>query len=108
MAQPIVSPDGSLQIIRHRGTFPIMGNTQVQGAVENTGGENADAEIKIDFSNAEIKIDFYDAADNFVSGLEEVLQDIKPGETRSFDMVCEFTTSMTEIDSYKIYIAKKG
>ena len=99
MAQPIVSPDGSLQIIRHRGTFPIMGNTQVQGAIENTDAESADAEIKIDF---------YDAADNFVSSLEEVLKDIKPGETRSFDMVCEFTTSMTEIDSYKIFVAKKS
>jgi hypothetical protein len=99
MAQPIISPDGSLQITRHRGTFPIMGNTQVQGSVENTGAESA---------NAEIRIDFYDAADEFVSSLEEVLTDIKPGETRSFDTVCKFTTSMTEIDSYKIFVAKKS
>lgn len=99
MAQPIISPDGKLQIIRHRGTFPIMGRTQVQGAVENIGTGSADAEIKLDF---------YDAADNLISSSEGVLEDIKPGETRLFDIGSEWSTIMSEIDSYKISVVKKG
>ena len=54
--QVITSPDGKLQIIRHRLYVDRFGCYCVEGAIRNIGGEsNLNAEIKIDYYNAEWK-----------------------------------------------------
>jgi hypothetical protein len=98
MAQPIISPDGTLQIIRHSILYPPMGPKAVQGAVKNVGSESADAEIKADF---------YDAFENLLGSAVGIFKDIKPGETRLFDIWAERLPNMYEIDDYKIANLKK-
>ena len=100
MVEPVISPDGKLQIIYHSGTFSIMSPSQVRGAVKNIGKENADAEIKVDFCNI-----FGD----LLSSSEGVYEDIKPGEEGLFFIGNKWSSdgSMTEVDSYKISVAKK-
>ena len=101
MVEPIISSDGKLQIIYHSGTFPIMAPSQVRGAVKNIGTENADAEIKVDFCHI-----FGDLLSSSVG----VFKDIKPGEERPFNIGNKWSSdgSMTEVDSYKISVVKKG
>jgi hypothetical protein len=98
MAQPVISSDGKLQIIRHSIVYPAMGPKSVQGAVKNVSKENADAEIKVDF---------YDASENLLGSSVGVFKDIKPDETRLFDVWAERLPNMYEVESYKINYLKK-
>jgi hypothetical protein len=98
MAQPIISPDGKLEIVRHSLVYPTMGPKSVQGAVKNIGTENADAEIKADF---------YDDSENLLGSAVGVFKDIKPGETRLFDIWAERLPNMYEVESHKISFVKK-
>ena len=98
MAQSIISPDGKLEITRHHLVYPTMGPKSVQGAVKNIGTENADAEIKADF---------YDDSENLLGSTVGVFKDIKPGETRLFDIWAERLPNMYEVESHKISFVKK-
>jgi hypothetical protein len=97
MAQPISSSDGKLQIIRSSMVYPAMGPKSVQGAVKNLSAEYADAEIKVDF---------YDAGENMLGSSVGVFKEIKPGETRLFDIWAERLPNMYEVDEYKIAYVK--
>ena len=99
MPKPIiVSPDGTLQIIRHSMVYPPMGPKSIQGAVKNVSSENA---------NAEIKVDFYSEADELLGSSVGVFKDIKPGETRLFDIWAERLPNMYEVEEHKIAYLKK-
>jgi hypothetical protein len=98
MAQPITSPDGTFQIIRHSILYPPMGPKAVQGAVKNISSETADAEIKVEF---------YDASENMLGTSVGVFKDIKPGETRLFDIWAERLPNMYEVEEHKITYVKK-
>ncbi len=98
MAQPITSPDGALQIIRHSILYPPMGPKAVQGAVKNIGTE---------IVGAEIQVEFYDAFEKLLGSATGVFKDIKPGETRLFDIWAERLPNMYEIDDYKVVYLKK-
>jgi hypothetical protein len=93
MAQPILSTDGKLQIVRHSMVYPAMGPKCVQGAVKN---------ISAELVNAEIKADFYDANENLLGSSVGVFKDIKPGETRLFDIWAERLPNMYEVEEHKI------
>ena len=98
MAQPITSADGVFQIVRHSIVYPPMGPKSVQGAVKNTSADNA---------NVEIKVDFYDASETLLGSTVGVFKDIKPGETRLFDIWGERLPNMYEVEDYKIAYVKK-
>ncbi len=98
MAQPITSTDGALQIIRHSILYPPMGPKAVQGAVKNMGTETV---------GAEIQVEFYDAYEKLLGSAKGVFKDIKPGETRLFDIWAERLPNMYEIDDYKVVYLKK-
>jgi len=93
MAEPIISPDGKLQITRHSMVYPPMGPKSVQGAVKNIS--NAPA-------NAEIKVEFYDDSGNPLGQSTGVFKDITPGEVRLFDVWAERLPDMYEVESHKI------
>ncbi len=97
MAQPIVSADGKLQIVRHSMVYPAMGPKCVQGAVKNNSAES---------TGAEIKVDFFDADGNLLGTSVGVFKDIKPGETRLIDIWAERLPNMYEVDDYKIAYIK--
>ncbi len=98
MAQPITSPDGAFQIIRHSILYPMMGPKAVQGAVKNISDETADVEIGVEF---------YDAFEKLLGSAKGVFKDIKPGETRLFDIWGERFPNMYEVDHHKIGYVKK-
>jgi hypothetical protein len=98
MAQPITSPDGTLEITRHSMVYPPMGPKSIQGAVKNNGTENA---------NAEIQVEFYDSSENLLGTSIGVFKDIKPGETRLFDIWAERLPNMYEVEEHKIAYVKK-
>ena len=93
MAEPIVSPDGKLQINRHNIVYPPMGPKSVQGWVKNIS--NAPA-------NAEIKVEFYDDSGNPLGQSTGVIRDIAPEEVRIFEVWAERLPDMYEVDSHKI------
>jgi hypothetical protein len=93
MAEPILSPDGNLEITRHSLVYPPMGPKSVQGAVKNNGTGNADARIKVDF---------FDESGNLLGDSVGTFKDIQPGETRLFDIWAERLPNMYEIESHKI------
>ena len=93
MAEPIVSADGKLQIMRHSIVYPPMGPKSVQGAVKNLGSATV---------NAEIKVEFYDESGNSLGQCSGVFKDIAPGEVRLFDVWAERLPNMYEIESHKI------
>ena len=93
MAEPIISPDGKLQITRHSIVYPTMGPKSVQGAVKNIS--NAPA-------HAEIKVEFYDDSGNPLGQSTGVFKDIAPGEVRLFDVWAERLPNMYEVESHKI------
>ena len=49
MAEPIQSPDGKLEIIRHSMVYPTMGPKSIQEAVKNLSSAPVNAEIKAEF-----------------------------------------------------------
>ena len=93
MAEPITSPDGKLQIIRHSMVYPTMGPKSVQGAVKN---------ISSVLANAEIKVEFYDDSGNPLGQSTGVFRDIAPGEVRLIDVWAERLPNMYEVESHKI------
>ena len=93
MAEPIKSPDGKLQIMRHSIVYPPMGPKSVQGAVKNLGPAAV---------NAEIKVEFYDESGNSLGQSSGIFKDIGPGEVRLFDVWAERLPNMYEIESHKI------
>jgi hypothetical protein len=93
MAEPILSPDGKLQITRHSMVYPTMGPKSIQGAVKNLGTAPV---------NAEIRVEFYDDSDNALGQSAGVFKDIAPDEVRLFDVWAERLPNMYEVESYKI------
>ena len=98
MAEPIKSPDGKLEIIRHSLVYPAMGPKSVQGAVKNVSTEKVDAEIKADF---------YDDSENLLGSSVGVFKDIEPDEVRLFDIWAERLPNMYELESHKIGFVTK-
>jgi hypothetical protein len=93
MAEPIVSPDGKLQITRHSIVYPTMGPKAVQGAVKNVSTAPA---------SAEIVVEFFDDYENALGQSKGVFEDIAPDETRLFDVWAERLPNMYEVETYKI------
>jgi hypothetical protein len=93
MAEPIISPDGKLQITRHSIVYPTMGPKSVQGAVKNISNTPA---------SAEIMVEFYDDAGTPLGQSTGVFKDIAPGEVRLFDVWAERLPNMYEVESHKI------
>lgn len=93
MAEPILSADGKLQIIRQSIVYPPMGPKSVQGAVKNLGSAPV---------NAEVVVEFYDESGNSLGQCPGVFKDIAPGEVRLFDVWAERLPNMYEIESHKI------
>ncbi|OGO19181.1 MAG: hypothetical protein A2144_03920 [Chloroflexi bacterium RBG_16_50_9] len=93
MAEPILSADGKLQIVRHSIVYPTMGPKSVQGAVKNLGSAPV---------NAEIAVEFYDESGNPLGQSVGVFKDINPGEVRLFDVWAERLPNMYEVESHKI------
>ena len=93
MAEPILSPDGKLEITRHSMVYPPMGPKSVQGAVKNLGTAPA---------NAEVKVEFYDDSGNPLGQSVGVFKDIAPDEVRLFDVWAERLPNMYEVESHKI------
>jgi hypothetical protein len=93
MAEPIKSPDGKLQIMRHSIVYPPMGPKSVQGAVKNLGSAAV---------SAEVKVEFYDESGKSLGQCSGVFKDINPGEVRLFDVWAERLPNMYEIESHKI------
>ncbi len=97
MAEPIVSPDGKLQITRHSIVYPPMGPKSVQGAVKNISSAPV---------NAEIKVEFYDESDNPLGQSTGLFKNIAPGEVRLFDVWAERLPNMYEIEKHKIILLR--
>lgn len=94
MPKPIItSPDGKLQIVRHSMVYPPMGPKCVQGAVKNLSPEVAEAKIKVDF---------YSEAGEMLGSSIGVFKDIKPGESRLFDIWGERLPNSWEVEEHKI------
>ena len=93
MAEPILSPDGKLQIVRHSILYPPMGPKSVQGAVKNLGAESV---------NADITVEFYDESGNPLGKSNGICKNIAPGETKVFEVWAERLPNMYEIESHKI------
>ena len=93
MAEPIISADGKLQIMRHSIVYPPMGPKSVQGAVKNLSSAAV---------NAEIIVEFYDESGNSLGQCTGVFKDIGSGEVRLFDVWAERLPNMYEIESHKL------
>jgi hypothetical protein len=93
MVEPITSPDGKLQIIRHSIVYPTMGPKGVQGAVKNLGDTPA---------SAEIKVEFYDDTGSALGQSTGVIKDIAPDEVRLFEIWAERLPNMYEVETHKI------
>ncbi len=93
MAEPVISPDGKLQITRHSIVYPTMGPKAVQGAVKNVSTAPV---------TAEITVEFYDESGTPLGKSMGTFKDIAPGEVRLFDVWAERLPNMYEIESHKI------
>jgi hypothetical protein len=94
MPKPVImSADGKLQIVRHSMVYPPMGPKCVQGAVKNISSENAEAKIKVDFLNE---------AGELLGSSIGVFKDIKPGESRLFDIWGERLPNSWEVEEHNI------
>ena len=93
MADPILSPDGKLQIIRHSILYPTMGPKSVQGTVKNLSDVSVDAEITVEF---------YDESGNALGQSTGVCKSVAPGETKIFEVWAERLPNMYETESHKI------
>lgn len=93
MTDKMTSTDGILEVTRSSITYPGMGPKSVQGAVRNLGASSV---------NAEISVDFFDAADTLLGSATAVFKDIKPNETKIFDVWAERLPNMYEIEYHKI------
>ena len=97
MADPILSPDGKLQVVRHSIVYPPMGPKSVQGAVKNL------SQISL---GAEIIVEFFDEGGNSLGQSTGVFKDISAGEVRLFDVWAERLPNMYEIESHTIVSVK--